>query len=218
MTDKFISILKARDFSVPKVLLCNYSKLNLTEKELIILIFLINNPGKTIFNPKGISTSLNMNMTDVLEIINNLITKGCLEIKLEKNSNGITEEYINTDLIYHKLALFLIGNEDKKEEAKSTNIFDIFEQEFGRTLSPMEYEIINAWLESDYKEELIISALKEAIYNGVSSLRYIDKILYEWNRKGIKSVDDIRLNSLRRKREKEEKKEVFEYDWLEDGE
>ncbi len=41
----------------------------------------------------------------------------------------------------------------------------------------MEYEIIGAWVEKGFKEQLILEALKEAVYNGVTSLRYIDKIL-----------------------------------------
>ena len=49
-------------------------------------------------------------------------------------------------------------------------------------LSPMEYEIIKAWLDNDMSEELIKEALKEATFNGVSNLRYIDKILYEWGK------------------------------------
>ena len=34
------------------------------------------------------------------------------------------------------------------------NIFELFESEFGRTLSPMEYEFINAWINSGMKEML----------------------------------------------------------------
>ena len=49
----------------------------------------------------------------------------------------------------------------------------------------MEYEIINAWLLKGFSEELVLGALKEAVYNGVSSLRYIDKILFEWQKKAI---------------------------------
>ena len=55
----------------------------------------------------------------------------------------------------------------------------------------MDYEIINAWISNGYSEELITAALNEAVYNGVTNLRYIDKILYEWNKKGIKSAKDI---------------------------
>ncbi len=65
-------------------------------------------------------------------------------------------------------------------------------KEFGRTLSNTDFEIINAWIESGFSEELIEAALKEAVYNGALTLRYVDKVLYEWNRKGIKVPADIK--------------------------
>ena len=34
-------------------------------------------------------------------------------------------------------------------------------------------------------------SVKEAVFNGVSNLRYIDKILYEWGKAGIKNVNDV---------------------------
>ena len=37
----------------------------------------------------------------------------------------------------------------------------------------------------DYKD-LIKEALKEAILSGVPNFKYIDKIVYEWNKNGIK--------------------------------
>ena len=104
---------------------------------------------------------------------------------------------------------------DKKETPKTT-IYDKFEKEFGRTLSPMEYEIIGAWLDNNYEEQTIELALKEAIYNGVTNLRYIDKILSEWKKKGIKTENDIKTEREKRNKQKP-KKEVFEYDWLNDN-
>ena len=58
--------------------------------------------------------------------------------------------------------------------------------------------------------------LKEAVLNGVSSIRYIDKILYEWDKKGIKTSEDVRhfLNS--KNKENKEPVEVFDYDWFDD--
>ena len=91
-------------------------------------------------------------------------------------------------------------------------MFDKFEEEFGRTLSPMEYEIINGWIESKIDKELILAALKETVFNGANNLRYVDKILFEWNKKGIKKASDIHT----KEKETEEKKEpeIYEYDWL----
>lgn len=60
-------------------------------------------------------------------------------------------------------------------------VYSQFEQEFGRLLSPMEKEIINDWKKTR-SDDLIIQALKQSVYNGVTkSLRYIDKILQRWN-------------------------------------
>ena len=76
----------------------------------------------------------------------------------------------------------------------------------------MEYEIINSWLESKISNDLILTALKEAVFNGVSNLRYIDKILFEWNKKGIKKPDDI--NKVKKDEEEDKNESFYEYDWL----
>ena len=78
----------------------------------------------------------------------------------------------------------------------------------------MEYEIIGAYIDEGFREDLILAALKEAVYNGVTNLRYIDKILYEWQKKGIKEPDDLKIKN---KKEKKQAKEVFDYDWLNEG-
>lgn len=57
------------------------------------------------------------------------------------------------------------------------NIIYTFEREFGRMLSPFEEEFIQDWKKSGYTEDEIIKGLKESVYNGVRSFRYINKIL-----------------------------------------
>ena len=205
MTGKILELLKHGHILIPMALLQNYKKLKLTDKELIILIYLL---GTNEFNPEKISKDLNIKHLDVLKLIDDLTNKDILKISVK--SGKVCEEYIDLDEMYNKLAMNIIN--DKKETPKTT-IYDKFEKEFGRTLSPMEYEIIGAWLDDNYNENLIELALKEAIYNGVSNLRYIDKILSQWRKKGIKTENDIKKE--REKREKQNpKKEVFDYDWL----
>ncbi len=205
MTGKIIEILKEGHIVIPKILLQNYKKLKITDKELIVLIYLL---GNNEFDPEKISNDLNIKLTDILKLIDSLTSKDILKISVK--SGKVCEEYINLDEMYNKLAMTIIN--DKKEPPKTT-IYDNFEKEFGRTLSPMEYEIIGAWLDGNYDENIIKLALKEAIYNGVSNLRYIDKILSEWRKKGIKTEKDIKAERERHTKQKP-KKEVFEYDWL----
>lgn len=213
MTEKVIQLLKTHDFTIPQLLFFKYQELNMTLEELHFIIYLMNTKDLA-FNPKKFSSELGTSMPEVLELVNNLVNKDLLSLDLRKEGN-IRNEYLNLDKLYNKLS-FLVINEEKKES--STNLFDVFEKEFGRTLSPIEYELINGWLDNEFSEELVKAALKEAVYNGVSNLRYIDKILYEWKKKGIKTPEDVEKNKVQFQNRKEESSEVFSYDWLNDHE
>ena len=206
--DKILELLKGGSIYVPKIFFTHYKNLEINDKEFIVLMYLMNYNGG--FNPKYIGSELGISFKEILELINDLCEKGFIEIEVS-DIRGMKEEYISLNKLYEKLA-FLVLNQEK-EDSKPNNLFSIFEKEFGRTLSPIEYELINAWKENHFSEELILAALKEAVLNGVSNLRYIDKILYEWNRKGIKNVSE-----LQKQKESKPKKDldVFHYDWLND--
>ena len=213
MMDKIIELLKQSTGTFPLLLLHRYKDLKLSDSEFILLVELLNTDLE--FNPKKMSQDLKMDLNDVLEEMNGLVDKGILKIEVRKVRN-LRSEYINLDDLYEKLAFFIV-NED--ESSNSENIFDIFEREFGRTLSPMEYEIIQSWCGGEFSQELIVLALKEATYNGANNLRYIDKILYEWKKKGIKTKEDVekQKNEFHKKKELQTK-ELFDYDWLNERE
>ena len=53
------------------------------------------------------------------------------------------------------------------------------------------------------------------------NFRYIDRILYEWDKKGFKTMDDVNKHMKSRREEKFKDKEVskkeetiLDYDWL----
>ena len=207
--EEIMELLKGGDYHLPKILLSNYKKLDITEQELVVIIYLIN-LDNLIYNPKAISNDLNIKMANVLELISNLTDKGILSVDIVK-ANKISSEVINLNLLYEKLAFLLIKKDTK--EKKPVGLYETFESELGRGLTPMEYEIINGWLGIEYSEEIIICALKEAIYNGVTNFRYIDRILFEWHKKGIKNKEDVEKNKKEFKKDKSNK-ELFDYDWL----
>lgn len=208
--DKVIDLLKSTNIQISKQLLFNYKKLNITDLEFIVIIYLIN---ENIYNPKQIGIDLDIPFSEILEIINSLTEKNIVKVELI-NINNIRTEVINLDNLYEKLAFLII--KDEKEMEKPKSLFDTFETELGRTLSSIEYELINGWL-TTCSEEIIILALKEAVYNGVSNFRYIDRIINEWNKKGIKTKEDVEKNKQEFKNKKNEKQELFDYDWLNDN-
>ncbi|MBQ9023791.1 MAG: DnaD domain protein [Bacilli bacterium] len=192
---------------VPSYLIKYISKLNLDLNELIMILYFLNNKEKLTFNPKKISQELYIEQNKVLEIINNLQEKGYISIEISKE-NKIIEEYISLDMFFAKINSFMIDNEKSNN---SNDIYSKIEKEFGRTLSPVEYETISKWIEGNVSQDLIESALKESILNNAPSIRYIDKILFEWNKKGYKTSDDI----VHKKNNNDEYiEEIYDYDWL----
>lgn len=210
MVEKVVNLLKHKEISFPRLLLLHYKDLKLDESELVVLIYLLNESSE--FNPKKISEDLKMTLQEVLMKIDGLTNKDLIKVELKKVDN-IRKEFIDMNSLYNKLSYFIINEEVNVD---NPNIYDTFEKEFGRTLSPMEYQIINGWLNDGMSEEMVILALKEATYNGVSNLRYIDKILYEWRSKGLTTKEKIEQN--RTQFNKKEKKELFDYNWLDDEE
>ena len=206
MVEKLTELLKTSTYTIPSSLLLNYSKLKISDRELIVLIYLLNNQAS--FNPRKISQDLNLEMELVLEAVNELTTKDIVSYEMRK-VNNLREEHLILDNLYKKLAFLLL---EEKEVVKQNTLYDNFEKEFGRTLSPMEYEIIGGWQNGEFIDEVILCALEEAVYNGVFNLRYIDKILYEWKKKGVKNKADI--EATRYQKNKKPTQELVDYDWL----
>ena len=66
--NQIIELLKSTKYQVSKELLFNYKKLNITDSELIILIYLTNQLSN-VYNPKQIGNDLGLKLNDVLELI-----------------------------------------------------------------------------------------------------------------------------------------------------
>lgn len=188
-------------------------KLNLTLTEFLLLIYFENADDLT-FDLDKICEKLKIERGDLLVAFNNLLSNGIITLTSEKNESGKRFDKVSLEGFYEK-----IQETKKKEKNKKLkeDIFSTFEAEFRRPLTGTEFEIIKAWLEKMYNEDLILAALKEAVYTGATSIRYIDTILYEWNKKGLKTKEEVD-NYLKNRysSKKLEETSVLEYNWLED--
>lgn len=205
-------LIKEKDYTFKKLLFKLIKDFDLTLEELLLLIYFINQ-DKPVFDIKKISIITYLDNNEIMSAFSSLTSKGLVSIKTSKEDGKITEiiDITNT----YRAMVSDINVNIKKQTV--TNIYTIFEKEFGRPLSPVEYEIIKAWITSGISEELIKGALKEAVFNNVRNLRYIDKILSEWEKKGFKSVDEVD-SYLKKKEVNNPKQELFDYNWLEDEE
>ena len=210
MDEKVISILKDKPVIIPRILLNNYKKLNISDSELIVIMVLLSFGDKITYNPEEFAKEINGDKHQVMNVINNLIHKNIISLEIESVKKK-ANEYLSLDLLYDKLFNLII---DKKEEKEiDVSIFDTFEKELGRTLSPMEYGQIQEWITSGNSQEMITYALREAVLNGVSNLRYIDSILNDWKKKGYKNKNDV-LKDREMYRNKKNKVSIYDTDWL----
>ena len=216
MENNVRKILMDRPLVIPRIIINNYKKLNITEEELIILIFIIDYGVDLEYNPSIFVQELNIDKYKVLELINSLKEKNILTILIKKENKKVSSEYISLQPLYDKIMNIVMDNKEKQIEIDE-NIYSIFENELGRTLSPLEYEKIKEMVTS-YGQELVVEALKEAVYNRANNLRYIETILSEWNKKGYKSKADILKDRENYRKKKTDNITLPDIDWLNEDE
>lgn len=139
-----------------------------------------------------------------------------MTILIKKENKKVSSEYISLQPLYDKIMNIVMDNKEKQIEIDE-NIYSIFENELGRTLSPLEYEKIKEMVTS-YGQELVVEALKEAVYNRANNLRYIETILSEWNKKGHKTKADILKDRENYRRKKTDNIKLPDIDWLNEDE
>ena len=204
---KLKEFIKDKSIVVPGFLLRQYQKLNLELDEFVMLLFLLDKDGQ-VFNPNILDEYFHFDLMKTMDIISNLTEKGILNLATKKNDSGLMEEIIDLEPLWSKLTMDLV-NDLNTVNIDELNIHSLVEEEFNRKLTSLEHEMIDDWEKNNYSKELIREAIKEASLNGITTLRYIDKILIDWTRAGIKRISDIP-----KKNEKKEEPEIVIGDWL----
>ena len=215
MGDTIIKLYQKQNFVIGEDVLKAIKKNELTLDEALLIIYFCSNHA--MLDLEDIENKFGMSELSIMQAFAHITEKNLINIKMEKNRDGKYEEIIDLRPLYESIAIEI--DEDTHIES-AVKIFSTFESEFGRPLSSMETSIINSWLDKGITEELIKEALKEAIFNGTLTLRYIDAIINEWNRKGFKNANDVQAHLKKRKPSKPASKDVdlFDYNWLDDDE
>jgi DNA replication protein len=209
--------------SIPYALLRTYRALKLSDTECMLLLHFLafrqleQNEFPTI---EQLQERIGSSPAIVGQAVQKLMKQGFITIDEEFDPlTGVQSEKYNLSGLFQKIGILLASGElplrsgstgeptNQGEQPELTrvtpianagthNLFVLFEQEFGRPLTPMEYETINGWLDQDrYADELIRFALKESVFAGKLHFRYIDRILLEWSRNRVTNVDEARLHT-----------------------
>ncbi|MGP4107461.1 DnaD domain-containing protein [Virgibacillus sp. L01] len=212
---------------IPIKLLDDYTSLGLDEREIMVILQILrsmqdNNEFPT---PNDLASHLTFDEKECSDILRKLIQKNFLSIEQLKNEQDQLSEVYSLNPLWEKL---FTKEEEKVNTQEDGTIFILFEQEFGRPLSPFEIEMINTWLDADeLKPALIKAALRESVLMAKLNFKYIDRILRDWKKKGIHTVEQARKASksfhqnqaqtLKHTETNKKRDTSFYYNWL-DGE
>jgi DNA replication protein len=208
--------------SVPYAFLRTYRALKLSDTDGMLLLHLIafrqleQNEFPTI---EQLQERMGASPVIVGQSVQKLMKQGFITIdEVFDPLTGIQSEKYNLRGLYQKMGVLLAagelplqggntgdaGNYGQTEQVRAMpittpnprNLFSLFEQEFGRPITPMEIETMNGWLDQDkYADELIRFALKESVFSGKLNFKYIDRILLEWSRNRVTNVEEARLHA-----------------------
>lgn len=200
--------LAAGNTTISNVLLKRYRDIGLTNEQLVLLLQLKSfiDSGVLFPDTEEIAKRMGVSSADVFQGIHDLMQKNVLSIETEKNSEGKTNDQYNLSLLWDKLALFLVQTkktvQHQEKQVNEKDLFQHFESEFGRALSPIEIQTIGMWLDDDkYSAELIEMALREAVLSQVYNLKYVDRILLNWERKNIRTKAQVEKEAQSRRKQ-----------------
>ncbi|MGN1402467.1 MAG: DnaD domain-containing protein [Bacillus sp. (in: firmicutes)] len=229
--NQLMTWLQEGNVTIPSFLFVHYAEMGLNEQELCLLLHLqqFQKEGNSFPTPDEISKRMTMPSLQCMNLVRGLIQKGFLEITENiTNEQVLNETYSLMPLQKKMIEHFLLKQNEQETEEKQEDersLYTIFEQEFGRPLSPFECETLAMWIDADqHDSQIITAALREAVISGKINFRYIDRILFEWKKNGIRTVEQaraygekIRTHQRKEKRTPQNQKaaEVPFYNWLE---
>lgn len=191
-----------KQITVPQLFFKHYTEMNIQDDEALIVLHLIAfaQEGVDFPTPNDLVARTNFQLVAISQNLQRLMQKGYVEISQSTDDSGRIVEKYSLSPLWERL-LDLLQSKEMQSQVKTqkideARIFQLFEQELGRLLSPIEIETIGMWMDIDHHSpEIIKAALKEAVLASKVSLRYVDRILIEWKKKNIKTLSQIEQHS-----------------------
>ena len=179
-----MSVMQMEALDFRYLILEYYRKLRLSENELAVILMIDHLLGQknSLVTPDLLSLKMSLSPKELDTIFVNLIERNFLIFDTGKK--------IKVSLKPLKKKLYEVFEESlaKEHETKISeektkvlqNIYQVFEKELNRPLSPLEFSLIGEWVDHGYSDKKIIEALRVALSKGKKTLRSVDKILLQW--------------------------------------
>ena len=200
----YLDAFKSGNLVLPSDLLLHYNQLFSSSDDFLVwqFFYLQNTTALGELSPSQIAEKIGKQVTEVNQAISRLTEKGLLQYRTIE-LNGEIEVIFDATLALERLdQLFEKQAPNQLQSAPNDlkSLVEAFQQELGRLLTPFEIEDLEKSLKEDgTSADLIKEALREAVLNGKPNWKYIQAILRNWRREGIRSV--VQVEAKRQERE-----------------
>ena len=169
-------LIENKCVDISRLLLLRAKELNIDDNEchILLIVYTLKDIGIKTVTPQMIQNYSVLSNQELDKVLASLLNK-----KLICNRLGS----ISLNELEKKL---LCENKEIEEKASEVDLISIFEEQFARALSPIELNIIKDWKNCNYSDEMIVKALKEAVKSQVLNFGYIEGILSNWAKTGVK--------------------------------
>lgn len=213
--------------SIPNLLLRYYTKIDITDEEMMVLVQLLRlrTEEKILFPPlELLAESLTGGVERVERNLASLLNKEVIAVtQYYDEAQGTVINGYDFEPLFARLSeawacakvkeiektrrLLAGQGEGAFDEEDFRRLVRSFEEEFGRPLSPIEAEQIRSWLkENDCS--LVLDALRRAVLIGKNNFKYIDSILAKWRKNNLRTLQEVAEYDRRFQEKKQQKKTV----------
>ena len=192
----YLSAYKTGNLVLPNDLLFHFHKIFDNSDDFLVwqFFYLQNTTSIEEISPNQIAESIGKSVAEVNRSMSNLTEKGLLQYKTIV-LNGEIEAVFDALPALERLDE-IVGSHSTTVQTVPQNVLkdlvETFQQELGRLLTPFEIEDLTKMIQDDKTNpELVIAALREAVFNGKANWKYIQAILRNWRREGITTVSQV---------------------------
>lgn len=127
---------------------------------------------------------------------------------------------VNSSSSCYKKNNNITNNSNSLNNSNSISLYNYLEENYGRTLSSIEFEKIDGWVKN-FSEELIKYAIQISVLNNKKNLNYVNGILNNWKSSNLKTIEEVKENEVKRINSNDYDKnaaEILDYNWFEEME
>ena len=192
----YFKAFKTGNLVLPAALLFHYKDIFETSDDFLVwqFFYLQNTTAVEEMLPSRIADYIGKTVSEVNQAMSRLTARGLLVYKTIELAGEVEAIFDATPALEKLDDLLEKGNKTASEPPVNVlkDLHDTFSQELGRLLSPFEIEDLTKMVEEDkIAPDLIKAALREAVFNGKTSWRYIQAILRNWSKEGITTVSQV---------------------------